>query len=413
MTATAEVERPQAPPPPIAIDDGVIEEARRRQRRHRIGTGATAAIALLAALLAPLFDAGGSRVRPPRAPRPASSLTQLTGPRLGGATHLTLAVSENGGSVFLLDVGRGTARAVRGLGVRARQGPQVALRPHGSGVLATVTHSNCQMWATCATGQAAHPDRESQFLIAPTGPARRIATFALLRHQETTPAFASTSTWVLTWPHRGPCTLRLMPAATPAVHVPCGSPGQDTAAGLWIFNGGIAMRVDSLTGRVRQRLVSANQLTPLPGGLALESAETATGPSRLALVNLATGARRSLRWPSSFRFGYQVFPAPRGPLVALEFGEPWFPNAPGRVNQAADLWVLDSASATLTHVPGFPALELLKQSSVGWTSDDRLVVAARGGGSTVIGVWKPGQSTLPIRTVPQLDGYSQFVALSR
>src|SRR5665213_1535101 len=349
MPRVAEPERPAVEVPRIVVQDGVIEEARRRRRHRRTAIFAAALTALLAGLLAPLFYAGGGTVHPPS--------------------------------------------------------------PHGSGVLATVTHWNCQMWVSCLKNQAAFPDRESQFLIATGGSARQIASFALARHQYTTPVFGSTATWVMTWPHSGPCSLRLVPGSRPAVRVPCGSAGPDTASGLWIFNGGVAMRVDPLTGRLRQRIKTQNELTPLPGDLALESADTATGPSGLALVNLATGARRPLRWPSSFRFGYQAFPAPHGPLVAIDFGEPWYPQAHESVNQAADLWVLNTSTGALTHVPGFPALELLKQSSVGWTADGRLVIAARGG-RTVVGLWKPGQQTLPVRSVPSLDGYSQFVALT-
>jgi hypothetical protein len=399
--------------PPIVIDDGVIEEARRRQRRRRTAVFAAAVIALLAALLAPLFYAGGAGVTPRPPLRPASALTPLTGPLLRGATHLTLAVSENGGGVFLVNVDGDRARAVRGLAIKARQGPQVALSPHGSGVLATVTHWNCNMWVDCAKGQTSFHDEQSQFLIRPNGSTRQLSTFPLARHQSTTPALDSTSTWVLNRPHTGPCSLRLMPGSTAAVRVPCGSPWQDTPGGLWISNGGVAMRVDPFTGLVRQRLRTQNELSLLPHDLALESAETATGPSRLAIVNLGSGARIPVRWPSRFRFGYQVFPASRGSLVALEFGEPWYPQAHESVNQAADLWILNTSTGALTHVPGFPALELLKQSGITWTADGRLVIAARVGGHTVLGVWKRGQRTLPIRPVPSLDGYSQFVALSR
>ena len=300
---------------------------------------------------------------------------------MSAATHLELAVSENGSSVFLVDIDHHSARAVAGLGSSPHREPQIALTiaPHGSGVLATRTHWNCEMWVNCAQGQASFPDGQSQFLIAPSGSVQRLAAFALTRHEYTTPAFASTSTWVQTWPHRGPCTLRLVPGSQPAVHVPCGSAGPDTASGLWIWNHGVGMRVDPLSGRVLQRLKSTGELTPLPGGLALESAASPS-PTGLGLVNLATGARRPLRWPSSLHFGYQVFPAPRGPLVALEFGDPWYPQAHESVNQAADVWVLNTDSGAFTHVPGFPALE---------------------------------QAALAIRTVPQLYGYSQFVTLER
>jgi hypothetical protein len=414
MRQVVETPRSAAERPRIEVEDGVIEEARRRQRRRRrTGIVAAAVTALLAALLAPLFYAGGGGVapRPPR--HPASSLRPLTGPVLSDATHLTLAVSENGGGVFLVEVDGNRARAVRGLGIQPRQGPQVALSAHGSGVLATVTHWNCDMWVDCAKGQTSFPDRQSEFLITPSGSTRQLTTFTLARHQSTTPALDSASTWVLNWAHSGPCSLRLMPGSTAPVRVPCGSPWADTPGGLWISNGGVAMRVDPFTGRVRQRLRTQNELHLLPGDLALESAETAAGPSRLAVVNLASGARIPVRWPSRFRFGYQVFPAPNGPLVALEFGEPWYPQAHESINQAADLWILNTATGALTHVPGFPALELLKQSGVTWTADGRLVIAARVGGRTVLGVWKPGQRTLPIRSLPRLDGYSQFVALTR
>lgn len=402
-----------AEPPAERTRDGVIEEARRRQRRRRRTAILVVALtALAAALLAPLFYGGSGALRPSAPLQPASSLTPLTGPPLSTATQLELAVSENGSSVFLVDIDHHSARAVPGLGSSPRRQPQFTLQiaPNGSGALATSTHWNCEMWVNCARGQVSFLDRQSQFLIAPSGSVKRLATFPLTRHQYTTPAFASTSTWVQTWPHTGPCTLRLVPGSNPAVRVPCGAAGPDTATGLWIWNGGVAMRVDPVSGRVLQRLEHRGRLTPLAGGMALESSDNGS-PSGLALVNLATGARRPLRWPSSLHFGYQVFPAPNGPLVALEFGDPWYPQAHESVNQAADVWVLDTASGAFTHVPGFPALELIKQSSIGWSPDGRLVVAARGGGRTVVGVWSPGQATLPIRTVPALYGYSQFVAL--
>lgn len=52
----------------------------------------------------------------------------------------------------------------------------------------------------------------------------------------------------------------------------------------------------------------------------------------------------------------------------------------------------------------------IKFSDVAWTADDRLVVIAQGGGRTVLGLWKPGQTTLRVRTVPSRDGY-HFVPL--
>jgi hypothetical protein len=408
----AEHGQPAAELAGFTVEDGVVEEARRRQRRRRIAVSAAALVALVAALLGPLLYGTGGTLRPPSPLRPVSSLMPLSGPPLVGATHLTLAVSEDGGSVFLVDVDRHSARLVPGLGVSRKQGPQVTLTAYESGVLAAVTHSSCQMWVSCAKGQAAFPDSESEFLISRSGSVRPVVTFALTRHQDTTQAFHSTSTWVSTWPHTGPCTLALVPGSRPAIRIPCGALGPDTAHGLWIANGNVEMLVDPQTGRVLQRQRPAGVLIRLPGDFALESAAI-PGATPLSLVNLATGARRSLGWPSSLRFSYQARPAPHGPLVALLFGDPFHPVAGESVNQAADAWVLNTTTGSLTHVPGFPALELLKQSSIAWSAADQLVIAARGGGRTVVGVWKPGQSTLPIRAVPGLAGYSQFVALSR
>lgn len=79
--------------------------------------------------------------------------------------------------------------------------------------------------------------------------------------------------------------------------------------------------------------------------------------------------------------------------------------------------MLNPRTGGFTHVPGFPVLEALKASAVAWTADDRLVVVAQGGaltqpgGRTVVGVWSPGQRTVPVRTLPALNGYSQFVPL--
>jgi hypothetical protein len=136
-------------------------------------------------------------------------------------------------------------------------------------------------------------------------------------------------------------------------------------------------------------------------------------PLRLSLVNLTTGTRHRLRWPSIFHFGIQVIPEPTGPLVAVEFVDPTYTTGKQPMRQATDIWLLNTRSGNFTHVPGFPILERLQSSGVAWTADNRLVIVAQGGGRTAIGVWRPGQRTLPVRTVPGLGGYPQFVPLVR
>jgi hypothetical protein len=71
-----------------------------------------------------------------------------------------------------------------------------------------------------------------------------------------------------------------------------------------------------------------------------------------------------------------------------------------------------------THLPGFPAQESIKTSGIAWTSDDHLVVVAESNTDTstrvVLGIWRAGQTTLPLRTIPTLaGGYDQFAPLSR
>ena len=43
----------------------------------------------------------------------------------------------------------------------------------------------------------------------------------------------------------------------------------------------------------------------------------------------------------------------------------------------------------------------------------RDIIVAQGGGRTSIGVWRPGQPAVVVRTVPSLDGYADFVPLIR
>src|ERR1700688_1222543 len=82
------------PQPVEAPDAGVIEEARRRQHRHRVVGAVALAGAIIAGVLA-LGFAGGSTTRRAAAPvRLASSLTSLTGPPLG-SSDLRVVASGN------------------------------------------------------------------------------------------------------------------------------------------------------------------------------------------------------------------------------------------------------------------------------------------------------------------------------
>jgi hypothetical protein len=407
MVVDSQIESPESPEVE-GLDAGVIEEARRRQRRQRIVV--TCVVGLVTAAVAGIVAFGTGGVgRHAAAPVRPSAPTWLTGPPLDKPTHLRLVVSENIGPPSIVSVDSGQVQTLHGLGVprhqRLRSPALYPLTPTPGGALAVVTRQDC---AHCTVTR-------TEFLIGTNGSVRRTATLTLARDQRTSAsALGSTSaSWVLAWPRSGRCTLRLSPGTSPAVAVPCGSVGSDTRAGLVISHGSTVILVDPHTGRVRDRFTAAAQFDVLSSGFALIGtapgiAGPDTAPTGLTLVNLGSGARNRLRWPSTLRFGYQVFPEPGGPLVAIEFGDP--SNARG---QASDVWLLDPRSSAFTHVPGFPILEDLKFSGITWTGDHRLVVAAQGGGRTAIGIWRPGSARLRVGTVPPLQGYSQLVPLSQ
>jgi len=383
----------------VEPDAGVIDEARRRQRRRWHGFVWFGVIA--AVLVAVPFVESGAKT--PAIER-SSSLTPLSGPRLTQRTGVRLVVAGGGGTgeVHLVDVDSGRAAVVRGLGIPAHPGinwgAQVA--PRGEVALTTVWHWICK---SCALPQV-------QYLVGYHGAVRRVGA----------PAPGPS----LSRPYHGECTLRV-PGQTHGVVVPCAGPCNgsfcegltlfETPAGVviggnQIAGGGSETLVDPRTGRV---LARASQIVPLTNSLILtmSSPDPSTDRQHLALLDLATGRTRPLRWPIT-RIGYpvgDVVPEPHGgPLVAVEFVAAFDHAA-----EAEDIWILDTRTATFTHLPGYPALQFIKQSNVAWTSDDRLAVASQYGNRTVIGIWRPGQTTMAVRPAPRLTGYDNFVALTR
>ena len=360
-----------------------------------------------------LAGGGGTTARLPARSRPPEPLPRLTGRVLTGPTGLLIVAAGNEGAPFILDVDHQTVRSVPGLGVPLRrataQSPLVgSLRPASGGVMADVEHARSH----------------AEFVIAADGAVRHIATVVTHARDSTLAARDADGTWVLMWPRRGRCTLRLVPGTRPAVPVACGSLAADTTAGVWTARADQWTIVDPLTGRSRAHTVVTppadpgdqvgDQVFPLHGDRALETlgqrSDSVSGdqPGTLGLVSLIGGHRRQLVWPSYFGEIISVVPEPHGPLVAVDFGSPAYPGPA----QAEDLWMLDTTTGAFTHLPGYPARVDIKFSDIAWTSDERLVIIAQGGGRTVLGVWKPGQTTLRLRTVPSRDGY-HFVPLVR
>jgi len=395
----------ELPQPTKDPELGVIRQARRR-RQLRLATTAAALAALLVGALV-LAGRGGTPTPHTLALRPSSSPTRLTGPPMLGATHLRLFADTNGGVPYILDVDRGALRRVLGLGIPSHYSEwdaSASVSPAPGGALAVVDHQACEH---CARSQVL-------FTIRGDGSVRRIATLSLASSDTTTPDPGVAAEWVDAARLGGGCTLRLVPSTRPAVPAPCGLLDLDASGALAISTSHGLVFVDPRSGSVLEpmsrRAASVGQLDPLAGNLALEGSGV-DGDTELALVDLASGARTKLRWPSVVRDVYVARPEPGGPLVALTFINPYY--APSHA-PLVDVWVLDTRTATFTHVPGFPAAEDFKQSNVAWSSDGRLVIAAQvdpPGGSAVIGIWRPGQATLPLRAVPVSAGgaYYRFI----
>lgn len=335
--------------------------------------------------------------------RAAGPLPPLTGPPLTGATHLHLIVGDTPPVIF--DVDAGTTMTVQGVvpgpATKTEQ-PQVeSIVPAPGGAYVTVFNGSTY----------------ADYFISVDGAARRAA-----RATNAIPARNSDAVWTLTSSH-GSCMLRLAPGSRPAVPAPCGALELDSPAGLVITNAAYALVVDPSTGRVRRRIHATGQLDPISassGGFLLEVSGNSSQsvPGKLALINLATGTQQRLRWPSILPWVQRIAVEPHGPLVAVGFVSPAYPGP----QQANDVWLLNPTTATFTHLPGFPAQESVKVSGMAWTGDDQLVLVAESIASiaqnttrAVLGVWQPGQTTLPLRSVPTLansGGYSEFVPIA-
>jgi hypothetical protein len=121
------------------------------------------------------------------------------------------------------------------------------------------------------------------------------------------------------------------------------------------------------------------------------------GPEKaFTLLDSATGTQRTLAWPSIL-YGLDEPKADyQGRFVALAFGDPaWQSGA----HQAMDVWLLDTRTGGLTHLPGMPAFVELKFTSMEWTGDGRLVVLGETARSGFVAVWRPGAAKLQVRRV--------------
>jgi hypothetical protein len=115
-----------------------------------------------------------------------------------------------------------------------------------------------------------------------------------------------------------------------------------------------------------------------------------------AVVDTASGTEKRFAWPETpGSFGQATVDA-QGRFVALDFGNPSW-TGPG--GQAWDVWLLDTQTAKVTHLPDLPAFVWLKWTTMAWTADGRLVLVTRNDNRQVVVVWRPGQARLHLKTV--------------
>jgi hypothetical protein len=173
----------------------------------------------------------------------------------------------------------------------------------------------------------------------------------------------------------------------------------------------VVRRTRIIDPRTSQKVYGTRQ-----GVLAVAGARVLTGPGttrapgyRFTLLDTVTGARHRLPWPSALAEMETPQVDPGGRYVALPFGDPSWHDT-GR--QVLDVWVLNTATARLTHLPATPAYVSLKRTSIAWTHDGRLVLLGEEDERAFVGVWRPGEKRLSLKAVrlPVRDGATDAFA---
>jgi hypothetical protein len=350
---------------------------------------------------------GATQLRPSRSvssPTVAAAARrprELHGVPLPGATGLELLVSAD--PAYLLDVDTGKARRLTGLGV------------HGPGPLVSVlaVGRDAVVWVD------RHPlsttvERDDIDVV------RHRATIAtrIAIGSDVQAAADGRSVWVKSFSAAHHCVLRELSLAGRQLRGPrtvaCSTTLINPGAGALLVQGRSVL--DPASGRV---LLRTSRLWAMAGQLALTVGEPL---HPLTLLDLRTGERRALRWPS--RIGGpqsgadQAAVDPSTKRIALSFSDPAY-HATG--TQVTDVWLLDPTASRWQQLPDMPADVALKATSMSWAGDGRLVMLAhtptRGPRAhDVIAVWRPGEKILAVRSVhipARESGSDSFIAWTR
>jgi hypothetical protein len=322
----------------------------------------------------------------------ASTPPPLRGISLAGSTGLRLLVADD--PPFVLDVDTGRIKRVSGLGVRSQ--PVLSVFPLGSSAV---------LWLDRRTRQSKIPSAEIYVVRHGATKAVRVGTA-----WDVAASPGGSALWLRSYRDAKHCTLRQVDLHGRLLRrprsLPCSTRLVDVGSGALLIQGTAV--IDPLNGR---RLLRTRGLWAIAGKFALSSESVGS----LALVDLQSGARRELPYPSDIgRHGGQggrdqAAVQPGTGAVALSFSDPAYQYSP---TQITDLWLLDPTRGSFNHLPDMPADVDLKFTSMCWTRDGRLVILAETGGADVVAVWRPGDARIATRAVhlpPRTSGSDSFV----
>jgi hypothetical protein len=321
---------------------------------------------------------------PPTAVAAASAAAAITPHRLAGvaltgATGLELLVSAN--PPRLLDIDAGTSREVAGVPGGDRV---TSVRPVGRDavIVSEVVPGAAEVFRL----------RPGAATATPVGRATNV--------------FASRDggLWLSTQRDDRRCSLREVGLdgrqRRPPERVDCDAqPFADTDLGLLVPAEG--PRPDEpLTALVdrddHHRLASYPVVHAVTGDLVLwGSEELDRGP--FTLSDRRTGVARRIPRPSRVGEVGNSLLSPDRRLLAMEFGDPAWEGGP---TQLLDVWVLDLRARRWRQLPGMPMLVALKETSMAWTGDGRLLLLGSFDGvGDALAMWRPGQDRLAVRRV--------------
>lgn len=189
--------------------------------------------------------------------------------------------------------------------------------------------------------------------------------------------------------------------------VPCSTRVVDSGSGGLLVQGSSVVDPDS------RRVILRTGLWAMAGRFALIASKS--GP---AVLNLRTGTRWRLRWPSQIGGATsqggvdQAAVATDGKFIAVSFSDPAWQ---GGGTQVTDIWLLNPLTRRFQHLPDMPAAVSLKFTSMTWASRQRLVMLAQTAQHDVVAVWHPGQKQFHVRRVqlPERNsGSDSFVVWS-